>query len=99
MSKKIYFAHREPKDFSDRVALFLVRMLRFGTDLATGYKHDVSSPQKAGDANAVAETKPYAMSERKWLIRMVFLESVAGVPVRLFTSTLYLRLPKHLLRF
>jgi len=80
LTKKIYFAHREPKDFSDRVALFMVRMLRWGTDLATGYKHHVSSPKKIGDSNAVADTKPYQMSERKWLIRMVFLESVAGVP-------------------
>jgi len=48
--------------------------------VATRYKHHVSSPKKTGDADAVAETKPYAMSERKWLVRFVFLESVAGVP-------------------
>lgn len=80
MQDKIFFAHRKPEDWSDRVALFMVRMLRFGTDLATGYKHNVESPKKAGDANAVVATKPYGMSERKWLIRFVFLESVAGVP-------------------
>ncbi|TVY20566.1 Mitochondrial alternative oxidase [Lachnellula arida] len=80
MRNNIYFAHREPRDFSDRFALFMVRMLRWGTDFATGYKHDVEKPKVAGDKNAVSATKPYAMSERKWLIRMVFLESVAGVP-------------------
>jgi hypothetical protein len=80
LTTNIYFAHRKPKDFSDRVALFMVRMLRWGTDLATGYKHNVASPKKAEDSNAVAGTEPYAMSERKWLIRFVFLESVAGVP-------------------
>ena len=80
MRDNIYFAHREPKDFSDRVALFMVRVLRWGTDLATGYKHDVEQPKKAGDSNAVVGTKPYQMNERKWLVRMVFLESVAGVP-------------------
>lgn len=78
--KNISYAHRKPKDFSDRVALFMVRMLRFGMDTATRYKHDVESPKKAGDGNALVETKPYSMSERKWLVRMVFLESVAGVP-------------------
>jgi hypothetical protein len=36
MTKNIYFAHRKPKDFSDRVALYLMRLLRWGTDLATG---------------------------------------------------------------
>ena len=80
MKTKIFYAHRKPADFSDRVALFMVRMLRWGTDLATGYKHDVEVPKKIGDANAVADTKPYGMSERKWLIRFIFLESVAGVP-------------------
>jgi hypothetical protein len=58
----------------------MVRMLRWGTDTATGYKHHVEEPKKAGDDNAVSETKPYQMNERKWLVRMVFLESVAGVP-------------------
>ncbi|CAG8950349.1 hypothetical protein HYFRA_00006842 [Hymenoscyphus fraxineus] len=80
MKTKVFYAHREPADFSDRVALWMVRLLRWGTDLATGYKHDVEVPKKIGDANAVAETKPYGMSERKWLIRIIFLESVAGVP-------------------
>lgn len=80
LTKNVYFAHRQPKDFSDRVALFMVRMLRWGTDLATGYKHDVSSPKRAEDSNAVAGTLPHRMNERKWLIRFVFLESVAGVP-------------------
>ncbi|EPE29129.1 oxidase [Glarea lozoyensis ATCC 20868] len=80
MKTKIFYAHRKPADFSDRVALFMVRMLRWGTDIATGYKHDVESPKKIGDANVMAATKPYSMSERKWLTRFVFLESVAGVP-------------------
>jgi len=80
MRKDIYYAHREPQDFSDRIALFMVRLLRFGMDTATRYKHDVEAPKKVGDSNAVTATKPYAMSEPKWLVRMIFLESVAGVP-------------------
>jgi hypothetical protein len=80
MQENIYYVHREPKDFSDRVALALLRLLRWGTDIATGYSHDVEVPKKVGDTNAVQGTKPYKMSERKWLIRFIFLESVAGVP-------------------
>ncbi|RDL36700.1 putative alternative oxidase, mitochondrial [Venustampulla echinocandica] len=80
MRDNVAYAHRQPRDFSDRVALTMVRLLRFCMDTATGYKHNVEQPKKPGDANAVAETKPYGMDERKWLIRMVFLESVAGVP-------------------
>lgn len=78
--KSIHVEHRVPINFSDRVALSLVRLLRWGTDLATGYHHDVEEPKRASDTGATVETKPYRMSERKWLIRFLFLESVAGVP-------------------
>jgi hypothetical protein len=49
-------------------------------DVATGYHHDVEELKKVSDGSATTETKPYRMSERKWLIRFLFLESVAGVP-------------------
>lgn len=62
----VSIAHRPTKDFSDWVALGMVRLLRWGADKATGYRHDPS--------------KPYAMSERKWMVRFIFLETVAGVP-------------------
>lgn len=64
--KSIQVAHREPKTWSDRAAYNMVRILRWGTDLATGYRHD--------------PTKPYVMSPKKWLVRFIFLETVAGVP-------------------
>lgn len=80
MTSVIQFEHREPKDLSDRFALFLMRMLRKGTDFATGYSHDVEDPATFADPNALKKTKPYKMSERKWLIRFIFLESVAAVP-------------------
>ena len=62
----IVIAHRETKNWPDWVALGTVRILRWGTDLLTGYRHD--------------ESKPYCMSERKWMLRFIFLETVAGVP-------------------
>lgn len=64
--KNIVIAHRETKTWSDWVALGFVRMFRKGMDLSTGYRHDLS--------------KPYIMSERKWMVRFVFLETIAGVP-------------------
>lgn len=67
-------AHREAKDTGDRIALTMVRILRWGLDLATGYRHQ-DPTMRATDG------KPqFAMTERKYLIRNVFLESVAGVP-------------------
>jgi len=64
--KDIEVAHREVRTGSDWVAYNTVRFLRWATDVVTGYRHDPS--------------KPYIMSERKWLIRFIFLETVAGVP-------------------
>lgn len=64
--KAIQLDHREPRTLSDSIAYNMVRFLRWGTDLATGYRHDPN--------------KPYVMSERKWLVRFIFLETVAGVP-------------------
>jgi ubiquinol oxidase len=56
-------AHRNAKSMSDKVALGVMRLLRWGLDLASGYKHDLK--------NAVgADGKPKTnMTERKWLIR------------------------------
>ncbi|KAK2744459.1 Alternative oxidase, mitochondrial precursor [Onygenales sp. PD_40] len=72
--RDIAIAHRSAKDWSDWVALGTVRFLRRATDIATGYKHPVAG--KEGKAAA----KEFHMDERKWLVRFIFLESVAGVP-------------------
>ena len=74
--KEIAVAHRDARDWKDRLALRLVDLARFCMDTATGYAHEA----KPGEA---AEKKPWTarpMDERKWLIRLLFLESVAGVP-------------------
>lgn len=70
--REISIAHREPEDWTDRVALETVRMLRRGMDLVTGYKH----PK---DGNRALDDR-YNMTGDKWMRRFIFLESVAGVP-------------------
>jgi hypothetical protein len=62
----IKIAHRESKTWSDWVALGFCRLFRKGMDISTGYRHDPN--------------KPYVMNERKWMVRFVFLETIAGVP-------------------
>ena len=74
----VVVAHREAKNWSDKVAMMMVRLLRWGLDLATGYKHDQALA--LGQKSVAAAKKTNAMTEKKWLIRFVFLESVAGVP-------------------
>ncbi|KZF24392.1 alternative oxidase [Xylona heveae TC161] len=77
----IVVAHREAKDWSDWIALGTVRLLRWGTDLCTGYRHDKEVSKSETAAAAAVEKPPkFTMNERKWLIRFIFLESVAGVP-------------------
>ena len=80
LQDNIFFAHRPPEDWSDWVALKMVRSLRRGMDFATGYKHHVTSPAMADDNKPQTKTNPHGMTEEKWLTRFVFLESVAGVP-------------------
>jgi hypothetical protein len=68
-------AHREAKSVSDHFALGSVRLLRWGMDFVTGYRYSSS-----GNGNGTAVSQMFAMTERKWLTRFIFLESVAGVP-------------------
>jgi ubiquinol oxidase len=71
-------AHRETREFSDKIALAAVRILRFGLDLATGYRHNKAKLLAAKDP--LEAQKKYGMTESKYLMRNIFLESVAGVP-------------------
>ncbi|KAK5727987.1 inducible alternative oxidase 2 [Elasticomyces elasticus] len=76
--EEVAVAHRNAKSTSDYVALSLLRMMRWGMDLATGYKHDKAVAKGQKDAKDAKSTS--SMTEHKWLMRFVFLESVAGVP-------------------
>ncbi|GME27389.1 Alternative oxidase [Neofusicoccum parvum] len=83
--QSVQIAHRDAKTWSDKTALLMVRILRWGLDLASGYKH-----QKPGE--------PSQMNERKYLIRNVFLESVAGVPGMVAASLRHLHSMRRMKR-
>jgi ubiquinol oxidase len=74
----IRVAHRDTRNFSDRVALLAVRFLRWGLDLVSGYRHEKATELSKRDPAAAA--RKYGMTEKKYLTRNIFLESVAGVP-------------------
>lgn len=57
--------HRSPADFIDRAAFYSVRALRFNFDLFSMYK---------------AKSIIGALREQDWIRRIIFLETVAGVP-------------------
>lgn len=90
----INVAQRKTRNWADKVALSMVKLLRFGMDTATGYSHAKEAVQR--------ETKPakgwFAMNERKWLVRFLFLESVAGVPGMVGASVRHLHSLRRLKR-
>jgi ubiquinol oxidase len=65
--KGVVVAHREAKTASDKVALTMVRIMRFGLDLATGYKHDKAVA--LGQKDPEAAQQRYGMTEGKYMIR------------------------------
>lgn len=76
--KLIEVAHREAKTWQDKLAVALMRTCRWGMDLATGYTENTAKGVDK-DGKLIGDPKG-GMTERKWLVRIVFLESIAGVP-------------------
>lgn len=76
--RQVVVAHREAKNTADRLALTAVKILRWGMDLASGYRHEKAVDLNEKDPEAAR--KKYGMTEEKYMIRNIFLESVAGVP-------------------
>ncbi|KAM4059354.1 alternative oxidase domain-containing protein [Hirsutella rhossiliensis] len=70
-------AHRKPRNFSDWAAWKLVRLARYFMDKATGMDRK-QQVDKKNPTTAIEAEKP--LTEAQWLIRFVFLESIAGVP-------------------
>lgn len=68
--------HREPQNRMDRVAYASINLVRSIFDFATGYKH----PKTPEEIEHRFEGTRWEMNENKWLTRIIFLESVAGVP-------------------
>ncbi|EIM23273.1 alternative oxidase, partial [Wallemia mellicola CBS 633.66] len=70
----------EKKTLSDRLANALVKLLRSSFDIVTGYKHREITPDVKDKPLPWLISKGYVLSEKQWLRRFIFLESVAGVP-------------------
>jgi len=70
-------AHREPRGAGDWLAWKIVRFARYCMDKATGMDR-AQQVDKKHPTTAIAAQKP--LTEAQWLIRFIFLESIAGVP-------------------
>jgi hypothetical protein len=71
----VQVGHREPTNVGDWVAWRLIRFARWCMDKATGLSTD-QQVDKKNPTTAVAAEKP--LTEAQWLVRFVFLESIAG---------------------
>ena len=75
---KINIAHREAKTWQDKLAFNMMRLARYFMDMFTGYTEQSGHVDEKGVLHKPKGGR--VMDERKWLIRIVFLESIAGVP-------------------
>lgn len=100
--KAIKVAHRQTQNWSDWTAMALMRIARWGMDTATGYSHPTEEAKQRGSYLSPAKIKSWLsaspMTERKWLIRFLFLESVAGVPGMVAGSVRHLHSIRRLRR-
>ncbi|TFK28021.1 mitochondrial alternative oxidase [Coprinopsis marcescibilis] len=72
--------HRPTKTISDKLAAGLVRLARTTFDVVSGYKHKpLPSNYKEMSVKELRE-QGYILDDRAWLRRILFLESIAGVP-------------------
>jgi len=77
--RSVQVLHRDAKTFSDKFASSLVKLARWGFDFVSGYKHKPIPP----DSNLTVEQlreRGYILDEHQWLNRILFLETIAGVP-------------------
>ncbi|GAA5937637.1 alternative oxidase [Sporobolomyces koalae] len=86
--ESIQVLYLPPKTWSDRIARFLVNFSRKGFDFVTRYKH--ASPEAAERALRESGKESLTLQEKRdqgfvmtvdqWMARILFLESIAGVP-------------------
>jgi hypothetical protein len=74
----IRITHKKFETWHDRVAYIAVRTLRFFFDTFTGYVHQ--TPKSKSDQGKENHRPKKMMTEAQWLRRIIFLESIAGVP-------------------
>ena len=77
--KAVEVLHREAKTLSDKFACNLVRFARWSFDFVSGYKHKHIPPNHDMSLEEL-QKGGYILSERAWLSRILFLETIAGVP-------------------
>jgi len=71
--------HRDAKTLSDKFASGLVKFSRYMFDLVSRYKHAATPPDQKLSLEELRKGG-YLLDHHAWLNRILFLESIAGVP-------------------
>ncbi|CAF3780571.1 unnamed protein product [Rotaria sp. Silwood1] len=74
----VKITHKKIESWHDRLAYAAVHTLRFFFDTFTGYVHE--SPRSKTNTEKQNHRPKNPMTEKQWLRRIIFLESIAGVP-------------------
>ncbi|KAL0960656.1 hypothetical protein HGRIS_005684 [Hohenbuehelia grisea] len=77
--KAVEVLHLEAKTFSDKIAYALVKLARAGFDIVSRYKHKTIPPCSNMTLEQLRK-EGYLLDDKAWLNRILFLESIAGVP-------------------
>jgi hypothetical protein len=78
--KAVQVLHRNAKTIPDKLAYSLVRIARWGYDFVSRYKHKPLPPNHKEMSVKELREGGYILDEQGWLNRILFLESIAGVP-------------------
>jgi len=82
--------HKNADTFSDKIALVLVKTARKCFDITSRYKHK-EIPSGSNMTVEELQKKGYILTEQQWLNRILFLESIAGVPGMVAATLRHLR--------
>lgn len=74
--RAVEYLHRPPRNLRDKIAHHSMNFCKSCFNFVTGYKKPTTPEEKQ---HRFAGTR-FEMTENKWLTRIIFLESVAGVP-------------------
>ncbi|KAJ7347869.1 AOX, alternative oxidase mitochondrial precursor [Mycena albidolilacea] len=77
--RAVQVLHKDAKTISDKLAYGLVKFARYGFDVVSRYKHKEIPPASPMTVEELRK-EGYLLDEKGWLNRILFLETIAGVP-------------------
>ncbi|KAK4161513.1 mitochondrial alternative oxidase [Cladorrhinum sp. PSN259] len=79
VASQVVASHRTPRNLSDKFAYALIRICKWGMDFLSGMPPETPA-FRPGDEKALLAARQRTMTESQWLVRFIFLESLAGIP-------------------